>query len=81
MRSGKVFRYTLSELEKPMAIDNHRETSWLYYVGDNLYEILFLSAALLTICGFIRPLKRRKSLRTKKKRGRRGNQPGLIPIQ
>ncbi|MDY6844602.1 MAG: hypothetical protein SVW57_10975, partial [Thermodesulfobacteriota bacterium] len=42
---------------------NHlqQKITWFTYLINNLYEILFFLAALITIFGFIRRLKKRKA--------------------
>ncbi len=51
---------SLDELEKRWRSSVSRKNLWPSYVRDNLYEALFLFAALITVCGFFRFLKRRR---------------------
>jgi hypothetical protein len=46
------------ELEKRWRSSLTEKNSWLSYFRDNLYEALFLFAAMITICGFLKVLKR-----------------------
>ncbi len=48
------------ELEKQWRSSISRKNLWPSYIRDNLYEALFLFAALLTVCGFFRFLKRKR---------------------
>ncbi|MDA8082344.1 MAG: peptidase MA family metallohydrolase [Nitrospiraceae bacterium] len=48
------------ELEKRWKASLSTKNAWLYYLRDNLYEILFMLGALFTVCGFFRALKRRR---------------------
>ena len=56
----KSLSISFAELEKRWRSTITGKDSWFYYLGDNLYEILFLSAAIISICGFFRMLKKRK---------------------
>ncbi|MHB8881069.1 MAG: peptidase MA family metallohydrolase [Thermodesulfovibrionales bacterium] len=68
MRSGddleSAFRsslsVTLAELEEQWRASLSPGNAWLFYLRDNLYEMLFVAAALLTICGFFRVLKKKR---------------------
>jgi hypothetical protein len=51
---------SLDELEKRWRLSISEKTLWFSYISDNLYEILFLSAALITIYGFFRTLKKKR---------------------
>ena len=48
------------ELEKRWKMSIITKASWFSYIGDNLYEILFVLAALITFYGFLRVLKRKR---------------------
>ena len=48
------------ELEKRWRSSLGGKIWWFPYIGDNLYEILFLFAALITIYGFLRILKKKR---------------------
>lgn len=52
---------SLDELEKRWRSSLVRQTSWFSYIGDNLYEILFLFAALIAIYGFFVVLKKKRA--------------------
>ncbi len=51
---------SLDELEKRWRSSIAMKNLWPSYIRDNLYEALFLFAALITICGFFRFLKRKR---------------------
>jgi hypothetical protein len=51
---------TISELENQWLTEIERTPRWLVYLADNLYGILFFLAALLTVCGFLLRLKRKR---------------------
>lgn len=53
----------LDELERKWKSSLVRKTSWLSYVSDNLYEILFLFSALIAIYGFFVVLKKKRAYR------------------
>jgi hypothetical protein len=56
----KSLLISLDELEKRWRSSLAEKTWWLSYIGDNLYEILFLFAALITVYGFLRVLKKKR---------------------
>jgi hypothetical protein len=49
-----------AELEKNWRDSLTRKNTWVSYLGDNIYTILFVFAALLTVYGFIRLLKKKR---------------------
>ncbi len=51
------------ELEMKWKASLSPKNAWLYYVRDNLYEVLFMLGALFTVCGFFRVLKKRREYR------------------
>jgi peptidase MA superfamily protein len=51
----------LPELESNWQRSLRKEHTWLLYVSMHLYEILFFVAALLTVGGFIRSIRRRRA--------------------
>jgi hypothetical protein len=51
---------TVNELENQWIADIERTPRWLVYLADNLYGILFFLAAVLTVCGFLLQLKRKR---------------------
>lgn len=55
-----VLSISLDELEKRWRSSVSGRNLWPSYIRDNLYEALFLFAALITICGFFRFLKRKR---------------------
>lgn len=56
----KSLSISQDELERRWRASMTTKTSWFSYVGDNLYEILFVLAALITFYGFLRVLKRKR---------------------
>ena len=56
----KSLLISLDELEKRWRLSITEKTLWFSYISDNLYEILFLFAALITIYGFFRTLKKKR---------------------
>jgi hypothetical protein len=56
----------LDELERHWRSSLVRKTSWLSYIGDNLYEILFLVSALIAMYGFIVILKKNRAYKDEK---------------
>ncbi len=59
----KSLLISLDELEKRWRLSLVRKTAWLSYISDNLYEIIFLFAALLAIYGFFVLLRKKKAYR------------------
>jgi hypothetical protein len=49
------------ELERRWRSSLHGSAWWFFSLGDNLYEILFLFAALMTLYGFFRILKKKRA--------------------
>ena len=54
------FGTSLDQLEYQWRAHLKKDINWFTYLSIHLYEILFLSAAVLTIFGFIRKIKRRR---------------------
>ena len=59
----------IPELESNWQRSLKKEQTWLLYVSIHLYEILFFAAALLTVAGFARLIRRRKGKSKRKTRG------------
>ena len=57
----KALGVSLSELEKKWRADLVKKRSWIAYLGGSLYELLFLLAAIITVCGFVRVMIRKRS--------------------
>lgn len=57
----KGLMISLDELEQRWRSSLIEEASWLSYIGDNVYEILFLFGALITIYGFFRMIKKKRA--------------------
>ena len=62
---SKTLLISLDELQKRWKSSLSEEVSWFSYIGYNLYEILFLLAALISIYGFFVVLKKRREYRDK----------------
>lgn len=61
----KSLSLSLDELEKRWRSFIEEKTSWVSYISDNIYEILFLFGALITVYGFFIFLKRKKEYKDK----------------
>lgn len=59
----KSLSLSLDELEERWRSFIEGKTSWVSYIGDNIYEVLFLFGALITVYGFFIFLKRKKEYR------------------
>ena len=57
----KSILISLDELEKRWKSSISEKASWFSYIGSNLYEILFLFAALMSIYGFFVILKKKRA--------------------
>lgn len=67
---------SLEKLEAQWRASLSPGSAWLFYLRDYLYEILFLAAALLTICGFFRVLKRKRDYKDDDEEGEGGDGDG-----
>lgn len=56
----KGLSVSLDELEKRWIQYLQQRVTWIGYIAANIYTILLFAAALLTICGFIRILSKRR---------------------
>jgi len=65
----KALSISLDELEKQWRASLSPGSAWLFYLRDYLYELLFLAAALLTICGFFRVLKKKRDYKDDEEEG------------
>lgn len=61
---GQAVRMSLSvsldDVEKKWRASLSPKSAWLYYLRDNLYEILFVFAAFLAVWGFLKVLKKKR---------------------
>jgi hypothetical protein len=57
----KGLMISLDELEERWRSSLVEKTSWFSYIGDNIYEVLFLFAALMTLYGFVKMLNRKRA--------------------
>jgi len=55
------FSVSLSELEKEWRSSLKRKHTWFLYFSNNIYTVVFTLAALVTIYGFIKLVKRRRT--------------------
>ena len=57
----KGFSMSLHDLEQDWQAHLKRKYTWFYYLSSNLYTILFVLAALITVYGFIRLLQKKRA--------------------
>jgi hypothetical protein len=57
----KSLSVSIAELERKWRDHLKKRITWITYVSNNVYEILFLLGGLLTIYGFVRLIQRRKA--------------------
>jgi hypothetical protein len=57
----RSFSMSLDDLEQDWQARLKRKYTWFYYLSSNLYTILFVLAALITVYGFIRLLKKKRA--------------------
>jgi len=70
----KSLSISQDELEKRWRASITTKTSLFSYVGDNLYEILFVLAALITFYGFLRVLKKKREYKDEEKENEEGDE-------
>ena len=57
----RSFSMSLHDLEQDWQAHLKRKYTWFYYLSSNLYTILFVFAALITVYGFIRLLQKKRA--------------------
>jgi hypothetical protein len=57
----KSYSMSLHDLEQNWQAHLKRKYTWFYYLSSNLYTILFVFAALITVYGFIRLLQKKRA--------------------
>ena len=57
----RTYSMSLQELEQDWQSRMKRKYTWFYYLSANLYTILFVFAALITVYGFVRLLKKKRA--------------------
>jgi hypothetical protein len=57
----RSFSISLHDLERDWQAHLKRKYTWFYYLSSNLYTILFVFAALITVYGFIRLLQKKRA--------------------
>jgi len=57
----RSFSMSLHDLEQDWQSHLKRKYTWVYYLSSNLYTILFVFAALITVYGFIRLLQKKRA--------------------
>jgi len=57
----RSFSMSLHDLEQDWQSHLKRKYTWFYYLSSNLYTILFVFAALITVYGFIRLLQKKRA--------------------
>jgi hypothetical protein len=67
---------SLDDLEKQWRASLSPGSAWVFYLRDYLYELLFLAAALLTVCGFFRVLKKKRDYKDDEEEGAGGKDDG-----
>jgi hypothetical protein len=60
MAVEKALGITLSDLESRWRTYLVKKGSWIAYLSGSLYELLFLLAAIVTVCGFVRVMRRKR---------------------
>lgn len=71
----KSLLISLDELERRWRSSLVRKTSWLSYISDTLYEILFLFAALIAIYGFFVILRKKRAYKDEDEDDREEDEP------
>jgi hypothetical protein len=66
---AKAFGITLPELERRWRSYLVKKGSWIAYLSGSLYELLFLLAAIVTVCGFVRVMRRKRDYRDEEEDG------------
>ena len=61
----KSLSVSLDELERRWILYLQERVTWIGYLAANIYTILLFAAALLTICGFLRIIIRRRHRNSK----------------
>jgi hypothetical protein len=69
----KSLSISLFELEKNWHAYLKRKHTWFLYLSNNLYAIIFFLAALVTVYGFIRLLKKKRAYKDEEEEEERGN--------
>lgn len=65
----KALGITLPEFEKRWKSSLVKKSSWIAYLSGSLYELLFLLAALVTVCGFVRVMRRKRKYKDEEDEG------------
>ena len=68
----RSFSMSLHDLEQDWQSHLKRKYTWVYYLSSNLYTILFVFAALITVYGFIRLLQKKRAYKDEEEEEDRG---------
>jgi hypothetical protein len=66
----RSFAMSLHDLEQDWQSHLKRKYTWFYYLSSNLYTILFVFAALITVYGFIRLLQKKRAYKDEEEEDR-----------
>ena len=66
----RSFSMSLHDLEQDWQSHLKRKYTWVYYLSSNLYTILFVFAALITVYGFIRLLQKKRAYKDEEEEDR-----------
>ena len=70
----KSILISVDELEKRWRLSITKRTLWFSYISDNLYEMLFLCAAVISIYGFFVTLRRKRAYKDEDEGGNEGDE-------
>jgi len=65
----RSFSMSLDDLEQDWQSRLKRKYTWFYYLSSNLYTILFVFAALITVYGFIRLMQKKRAYKDEEEEG------------
>jgi hypothetical protein len=66
----RSFSMSLHDLEQDWQAHLKRKYTWFYYLSSNLYTVLFVFAALITVYGFIRLLQKKRAYKDEEEEDR-----------
>ena len=74
----RSFSMSLDDLEQDWKSRLKRKYTWFYYLSSNLYTILFVFAALVTVYGFIRLLQKKRAYKDEEEERKRTGEDSAI---
>ena len=77
----RSFSMSLHDLEQDWHSRLKRKYTWFYYLSANLYTILFVFAAFITIYGFIRLLKKKRAYKDEEEEDREDQGTEMLNFQ